>query len=114
MPPGMPPIPPGLLGPPGAPGAPGTPGASNEPPPIETFTQHDVENDAYHCSYGPLQPARTVWDAEREIQVRLDQHSRRVVGFSIPNFTAWYAAHADAQGGFEMDLPSFWEGDIPE
>ena len=47
------------------------------------------------------------------MQVRLDLHSRRVVGFSIPNFTAWHAKHATEGGGFEMDLPSFWEGDLP-
>jgi len=85
----------------------------DEPPPVETFTQHDTEKDAYHCSYGPLQPARAVWDAEREIQVRLDLHSKRVVGFSIPNFTAWYAKHAGPDGDFEIDLPSYWDKDLP-
>ena len=103
----MPPPPPG--GPGGPPGAP--PG--DGPPPVETFTQYDTEKDAYHCSYGPLAPARAIWDPEREIQVRLDLHSRRVVGFSIPDFTAWHAKHATEDGGFEMDLPSFWEGDLP-
>ena len=55
------------------------------PPPVETFTQYDKDKDAYHCSYGPVAPARAIWDPEREIQVRLDLTSRRVVGFSIPN-----------------------------
>ncbi|MFN8110558.1 MAG: hypothetical protein U0Y82_12050 [Thermoleophilia bacterium] len=105
----MPPIPPGLLAPAGA----GAPPPGGDPPPIETFTQYDQEKDVYHCSYGPLQPARTVWDAERDLQVRLDLHSRRVVGFSIPGFTAWHAAHATPDGGFEMDLPEYWEGEIP-
>lgn len=100
----VPPIPPAPPPPPGAPGGP----APGEPPPIETFTHHDQEKDAFHCSYGPIQPARTVWDPEREIQVRLDLHSRRVVGFSIPNFSTWYQTHADPNGGFEMDLPDFW------
>ena len=54
-----------------------------------------------------------MWDAERDLQVRLDLHSRRVVGFSIPGFTAWHAAHATPDGGFEMDLPEYWEGEIP-
>jgi len=94
-------------------GTPGVPGG-DEPPPVETFTQYDKERDAYHCSYGPLAPARTIWDPEREIQVRLDLTSRRVVGFSIPDFTAWHQKHASEDGGFEMDLPAFWEGDLPE
>ncbi|MCC6831626.1 MAG: hypothetical protein IT200_09800 [Thermoleophilia bacterium] len=94
-------------------GTPGGPGG-DEPPPVETFTQYDKERDAYHCSYGPLAPARTIWDPEREIQVRLDLTSRRVVGFSIPDFTAWHQKHASEDGGFEMDLPAFWEGDLPE
>lgn len=97
MPP-MPPPPPGMPGPPDP----------DNPPPIETFTQHDTERDVFHCSYGPLQPGRTVWDPEREIQVRLDLHSRRVIGFSIPNFSSWYETHATPEGGFEMDLPDFW------
>lgn len=98
--------------PPPPPGTPGVPG--DEPPPVETFTQYDKDKDAYHCSYGPLAPARTIWDPDREIMVRLDLHSRRVVGFSIPNFSRWHQTHATEDGGFEMDLPSFWEGDLPE
>jgi hypothetical protein len=58
-----------------------------------------------------VRPARTVWDPEREVQVRLDETSNQVIGFSIPNFTAWHKAHADADGSFDMDLPSFWPGD---
>ena len=104
--PGMPPIPPGVLGPPGGP----PPPADGDPPPIETFTQYDQERDVFHCSYGPVQPARTVWDEDREIQVRLDMHSRRVVGFSIPEFAKWLEAHGTEDGGFEMDLPEQWEG----
>lgn len=85
-------------------GAP-APGAE---PKIETFTHHDTDKDAFHCSYGPLVPGRVVWDPEREIQVRLDQHSQKVIGFSIPQFSQWYARHGDGEGGFEMDLPDFW------
>lgn len=95
-----PPLPPAAGGPPG------------KPPSIETFTQHDTEKDVFHCSYGPLQAGRTVWYPEREIQVRLDQHSLQVIGFSIPDFTAWHAKHADEDGGFEMDLPDFWPASI--
>jgi hypothetical protein len=58
-----------------------------------------------------VRPARTVWDPEREVQVRLDETSNQVIGFSIPNFTAWHKSHADADGSFDMDLPSFWPGD---
>jgi hypothetical protein len=31
-----------------------------------------------------------------------------VVGFSIPNFKAWYAEHAAEDGAFEVDLPPVW------
>jgi hypothetical protein len=31
-----------------------------------------------------------------------------VVGFSIPGFRAWHAAHAEEGGEFEVDLPSTW------
>jgi hypothetical protein len=98
--------------PPLPPGA-GNPGdaAAGDPPPIETFTQYDQENDVYHCSYGPVRPARAVWDAERELQVRLDSTSNEVIGFSIPNFTQWHVGHADADGFFDVDLPSFWPTD---
>jgi hypothetical protein len=94
---------------PSAGGPPGGPDA--DPPPIETLTQYDAQKDAYHCSYGPVRPARTVWDPEREVQVRLDETSNQVIGFSIPNFTAWHKSHADADGSFDIDLPSFWPGD---
>jgi hypothetical protein len=90
------------------PGSPGMPPEGTEPPPVETFTQYDQDKDAYHCSYGPVAPARTVHDPERGVFVRLDLHSNRVVGFSIPNFTAWHAEHATEDGGFEMDLPAVW------
>jgi hypothetical protein len=55
-----------------------------------------------------VQPARTVWDPEREIQVRLDQTSQLVIGFSIPEFSSWYARHVGEDGAFEIDLPSVW------
>ena len=87
-------------------------GPDGDPPPIETFTHYDQAKDAYHCSYGPVRHARTVWDPEREIQVRLDETSNQVIGFSIPNFTEWHKTHADADGFFDVDLPAFWPGEI--
>lgn len=94
--------------PPPMPGA-GDPNA--DPPPIETFTTYDQDKDAYHCSYGPIRPGRTLWDPEREVQVRLDSTTNEVIGFSIPNFSAWHKTHADADGYFDIDLPSFWPTD---
>jgi hypothetical protein len=87
------------------------PQPGEDPPPIETFTQYDQATDAYHCSYGPLRHARTIWDPERELQVRLDETSNQVIGFSIPHFTEWHKTHADAEGFFDVNLPSFWPGD---
>lgn len=99
--PPMPPIPPAA-------------GGAPAEPKIETFTQHDTERDQFHCSYGPIQPGRAVWDPEREVQVRLDMHSQRVIGFSIPEFSKWYEKHGDSEGGFEMDLPDFWPEPVGE
>jgi hypothetical protein len=88
----------------------------------ESLTHYDAEADTYHCSYGPPVPAIAVRDPERDLLVRVEPASRQVVGFSIPNFRAWHAAHADEDGGFEIDLPSVWSapgeegpaGDDPE
>lgn len=74
----------------------------------ESLTHYDEAGDTYHCSYGPPVPAVTVHDPERELLVRVDPRSREVVGFSIPNFRAWHAAHADPDGQFEVELPSVW------
>ena len=107
---------------PPAPGPGGPP--SGEPPegpasavgagthsPSDSMTRYDKERDIYHCSYGIPTPALTVMDPERELVVRVDRHSFRVVGFSIPNFTAWHEAHADAEGNFDVDLPDVWPMD---
>jgi len=106
----MPPMPPGPGGPPpeDLPEAPASAvGAGTHAPP-DTMTRYDAERDAYHCSYGIPSPALAVLDPERELIVRVDRHSFRVVGFSIPNFTAWHKAHADDEGNFSVDLPEVW------
>jgi hypothetical protein len=48
--------------------------------------------------------------------VRVEPRSRQVVGFSIPNFKAWYAEHAAEDGAFEVELPPVWPlaGESPE
>ncbi len=110
----MPPLP--------GPGGPGGPG--EEPPegpgsaigagthtPSDSMTRYDKERDVYHCSYGIPTPALTVLDPQREVVVRVDRHSFAVVGFSIPNFTAWHEKHADEDGNFELDLPEVWPMD---
>jgi len=74
----------------------------------ESLTHYDQAADTYHCSYGPPVPAVTIHDPERGLLVRVEPRTRRVVGFSIPDFRAWHAAHADAEGGFEVDLPPTW------
>lgn len=76
--------------------------------PSDAMTRYDKDKDAYHCSYGIPSPALAVLDPERELIVRVDRHSFRVVGFSIPNFTEWHAKHADDQGEFNVDLPEIW------
>ncbi|MEQ8834345.1 MAG: hypothetical protein RIB67_07845 [Miltoncostaeaceae bacterium] len=78
----------------------------------ESLSHYDEAADTYHVSYGPPVPAVAIHDAERDILVRVDPASRQVVGFSIPNFKAWHAAHAEDDGGFEVDLPPVW-GEAP-
>jgi hypothetical protein len=74
----------------------------------ESLQHYDQASDTYHCSYGPPGPAVTIHDPERGLLVRVEPRSRLVVGFSIPEFRAWHAAHADAEGAFEVDLPPTW------
>ncbi len=75
----------------------------------ESLTHYDQAADTYHCSYGPPVPAVTVHDPERDVLVRVEPSSGQVVGFSIPNFKAWHAAHAEEDGAFEVELPSRWD-----
>lgn len=74
----------------------------------ESLTRYDQAADTYHCSYGPPVPAITVHDAERDVLVRVEPASGNVIGFSIPNFREWHAAHADEDGSFEVVLPPVW------
>jgi hypothetical protein len=74
----------------------------------ESLTHYDEASDTFHCSYGPPVPAVTVHDPGRGLLVRVEPRSRQVVGFSIPGFSAWYAANAPTGGEFEVDLPSVW------
>jgi hypothetical protein len=94
-------------------GEPGAPGPSFQQENAmrvasESLTHYDQASDTYHCSYGPPVPAVTVHDPEREVLVRVEPGSGQVVGFSIPGFRAWHAAHAEPDGTFEVELPSIW------
>ena len=53
-------------------------------------------------------PAVTVHDPERGVLVRVEPRTQQVVGFSIPEFKAWHASHAEDDGAFEIDLPPTW------
>ena len=72
----------------------------------ETLNSYDEAADTYHCSYGPPIPAATIHDPERGVLVRVDPKTRQVVGFSIPEFKAWYAEHTNGTGSgiFRDDL----------
>jgi hypothetical protein len=74
----------------------------------ESLTHYDAQTDTYHCSYGPPVPAVTVRDPERRLLVRVEPQSGQVLGFSIPEFKAWHAEHAEPDGSFEVDLPPVW------
>ena len=80
----------------------------------ESLTHYDQASDTYHCSYGPPVPAVTVHDPERGLLVRVEPRTRQVVGFSIPDFKAWYAANFPEGGDFEVDLPSAWPAEGEE
>ncbi len=80
----------------------------------ESLTRYDETTDTYHCSYGPPIPGITVHDAERNLLVRVDPGTRQVIGFTIPNFKAWYAEHADADGSFDVELPAIWGAEPDE
>jgi len=80
----------------------------------ESITYFDEAADTYHCTYGPPIPAVTIHDAERDILVRVEPQSRQVVGFTIPNFRAWYAEHAAEDGQFDVELPSLWLDDVSD
>lgn len=77
----------------------------------ESLTRYDEAADTYHCSYGPPIPGITVHDAERNLLVRIDPSTHQVIGFTIPNFKAWYAEHADNDGSFDVELPAIWGAD---
>jgi hypothetical protein len=97
--------------PPPAGGEPGKPSFAEENAmriASENISQYDEAADTYHCSYGPPIPAATIHDPERGLLVRVEPRSRQVVGFSIPNFKAWYAEHAAEDGAFEVELPPVW------
>jgi hypothetical protein len=111
MPPGMPP---GPGGPPeDQPEAPASAVGSGTHSPSDSMTRYDKERDIFHCSFGIPSPALAIMDPEREVVVRVERNTFRVVGFSIPNFTAWHEKHADAEGHFEIDppLPDVWPMD---
>lgn len=74
----------------------------------ESLNYYDPASDTYHCSYGPPMPAVTVRDPDRGLLVRVDPQTRQVVGFTIPDFKAWHAEHADHDGGFDVELPPVW------
>lgn len=133
--PGLPPpghLPPGMTPPGGAPPGMVTPGSqplpgqapTQEPggsaegggtvSPQDSLTRYDQEADAFHCSYGIPSPALTVWDPERELIVRVDRDTSRVVGFSIPEFSRWHGQHADEAGEFDVDLPDVWPMELTD
>ena len=46
--------------------------------------------------------------------MRVDPSTHQVIGFTIPNFKAWYAEHADADGSFDVELPAIWGAEPDE
>ncbi len=74
----------------------------------ESLSSYDAASDTFTAFFGQPMPAATVVDEERGILVRVEPQSRAVVGFTIPNFKAWYAERFPDGGDFELDLPSVW------
>lgn len=111
----MPPLPPGMPPGPGGPegekpDAPASAVGAGTYTPSDSITRYDQEKDIFHCSYGIPAPALAIMDPEREVVVRVERNTFRVVGFSIPNFTEWHKRNADEDGNFEITppLPDVW------
>ncbi|MSO44668.1 MAG: hypothetical protein EXQ74_05105 [Thermoleophilia bacterium] len=75
----------------------------------ESLTHYDSAADTFTAVFGAPVPASSVFDEVREVLVRVEPQSRAVVGFTIPNFTEWYAKNYPDGGEFELDLPPVWE-----
>ena len=80
----------------------------------ESLHHYDSAADTFTATFGAPVPAATVLDEERGILVRVEPQSRAVVGFTIPNFKAWYAENYPDGGEWEMDLPQVWPGGMDE
>ncbi len=80
----------------------------------ESLTSYDAAADTFTAIFGQPVPAATVFDEERGVLVRVEPQSKAVVGFTIPNFKAWYAERYPDGGEFELDLPSIWSADAPD
>ena len=74
----------------------------------ESLHNYDPAADTFTAVFGAPVPAATIYDEEREILVRVEPQSRAVVGFTIPNFKAWYAKNYPEGGEWELDLPPTW------
>lgn len=66
---------------------------------------YNAETDTYRQIYRGHDNASAVTNSEG-LTVFFDPDTHEVLGFSISNFTAYYAAHADEDGEFEVSIPA--------
>jgi hypothetical protein len=66
---------------------------------------YDPGNDTYRQIFRGHDNASAVTNSEG-LTVYFDPETNDVLGFSIANFSAYYKAHATAEGDFEVSLPA--------
>ncbi len=67
--------------------------------------KYDAASDTYRLIYRGHDNASAVTNSDG-MTVFFDPETDEVLGFSIANFTAYYAAHKDDDGEFEVVLPA--------
>lgn len=70
-----------------------------------TDPNYDAASDTYRQIYRGHDNASAVTNAEG-LTVFFDPDSHDVLGFSIANFSAYYASHKTEDGEFEVNLPA--------
>ena len=66
---------------------------------------YNAETDTYRQIYRGHDNASAVTNSDG-VTVYFDPETNEVLGFAITEFSAYYKAHADPDGGFDVDLPA--------
>jgi hypothetical protein len=66
---------------------------------------YDPATDTYRHIYRGHDNASAVTNTQG-VTVYFDPDTHEVLGFAIPQFSAYYAEHSSPEGDFEVDLPA--------